>query len=151
MQGMDPCAQVGGNPSSAEPGFPDGLFGRSHQGNGGHSPHVIGASVLDVGFREDEHIRGFTGPRAKQTMKADLELILVHDGRHWVVHNDNLVAKGEEFEALDADLKRVLLESSTFLPGERVTVFMGFDFDTIPTWLRQYHTHYFNRFVTVDL
>jgi hypothetical protein len=84
-------------------------------------------------------------------MKADLELILVHDGRHWVVHNDNLVAKGEEFEALDADLKRVLLESSTFLPGERVTVFMGFDFDTIPTWLRQYHTHYFNRIVTVDL
>jgi hypothetical protein len=84
-------------------------------------------------------------------MKADLELILAHDGRHWVVHNDNLVAKGEGFEALDADLKRVLLESSTFLAGERVTVFMGFDFDTIPTWLRQYHTHYFNRIVTVDL
>lgn len=84
-------------------------------------------------------------------MKTDLELSLVHDGRQWVVSNDHLVAKGEEFEALDADLKRVLLESSTFVPGERVTVFMGFDFATIPTWLRQYHTHYFNRIVTVDL
>ena len=108
-------------------------------------------SVLYLGFRNEETFERFHNLCAKEAMKTDLELSLVHDGRQWVVSNDNLVAKGEEFEALDADLKRVLLESSTFLPGERVTVHMGFDFDTIPTWLRQYHTHYFNRIVTVDL
>jgi len=84
-------------------------------------------------------------------MKADMEFSLVHDGRQWVVHNDTLVARGDKFETLDADLKRALLETGKFPPGARVMVFMGFDFDTIPTWLRQYHTHYFNRFVTLDL
>lgn len=84
-------------------------------------------------------------------MKADIELSLAHDGRQWVVHNETLVARGDKFETLDANLKSVLLKSGRFAPGVRVTVFMGFDFDTIPTWLRQYHTHYFNRFVTVDL
>lgn len=84
-------------------------------------------------------------------MKADIELSLAHDGKQWVVHNETLVARGDEFETLDANLKSVLLKSGRFAPGVRVTVFMGFDFDTIPTWLRQYHTHYFNRFVTVDL
>lgn len=84
-------------------------------------------------------------------MKADVELSLAHDGKQWVVHNGSLRAKGEQWEALDEDLKRALRASGAFTAGDRVTVFMGFDFDTIPTWLRQYHTHYFNRFVTVEL
>jgi len=84
-------------------------------------------------------------------MKADIEFTLVHDGRRWVVRNETFEAQGEQFETLDADLKRALLESGRFSRGERITIFMGYDFDTIPIWLRQYHTHYFNRCVTVDL
>ncbi len=28
---------------------------------------------------------------------------------------------------------------------------MGYDFSVIPTWIRQYAYHYFNRIVTIDL
>jgi hypothetical protein len=52
---------------------------------------------------------------------------------------------------LDEDLKRGLRESGDYAPGTALHVFMGFDYDTIPTWLRQYHTHYFNRTVLVSL
>ena len=84
-------------------------------------------------------------------MKADLELKLVHDGNEWIVTNDSYHASGDTFEALDTNLITVLRDSGNFQQGSRVNVFMGFDFDTIPTWLRQYHTHYFNRLVSIDV
>ncbi|UCE88654.1 MAG: DUF5395 domain-containing protein [Pseudomonadota bacterium] len=84
-------------------------------------------------------------------MKADLEMNLIHDGRDWIVRSEKLEARGENFADLDEDLKRTLRDSGDYPQGSHLTVFMGFDFDTIPTWLRQYHTHYFNRFVAVDL
>ncbi len=84
-------------------------------------------------------------------MKADIELVLVHDGKHWVCSNDAIVARGNTIKELDRDIQRVLREGGNYTQGSQVRVFMGFDFDTIPTWLRQYHTHYFNRTVTLDL
>jgi hypothetical protein len=59
--------------------------------------------------------------------------------------------QGETLSALDDDIKRALQESGSHPAGARLTVFMGFDFDTIPVWLRQYHNHYFNRFISVEL
>lgn len=84
-------------------------------------------------------------------MKADVELTLMHDGEYWVGCNDTLRVQGVTLPDLDKDLKRSLRTAGKFPQGATVTVFMGFDFDTFPTWLRQYHTHYFNRLVSVDL
>jgi len=84
-------------------------------------------------------------------MRADVEFRLVHDGRNWVVDNGALMAKGETWDALDEDLRRVLIASGCYPRGARLKVFMGFDFDTYPTRWRQYHDHYFNRYVTVQL
>lgn len=84
-------------------------------------------------------------------MKADIVLSLVHDGECWVGRNASLEAKGVTISELDEDLKRGLRESGDYAPGTALRVFMGFDYDTIPTWLRQYHTHYFNRTVLVSL
>jgi hypothetical protein len=84
-------------------------------------------------------------------MRADVELKLVHDGDSWVVSNDTFSASGKTFEALDHEIIRHLESSGEFAPGTSVNVFMGYDFDTIPTWLRQYHTHYFNRILQVEL
>jgi hypothetical protein len=83
-------------------------------------------------------------------MKADMELALVHDGKQWVAHNPTLLAKGETFAELDANLTAILRQSGQF-SSSRVTVFMGFDFSSIPTWLRQYSYHYFNRYVSLEL
>jgi len=84
-------------------------------------------------------------------MKADLELKMIHDGKDWVVSNDSIIAKGVSLSELDDDVGRVLRESGDYSRGTRLIVFMGFDFETFPTWLRQYHTHYFNRLITIDL
>ncbi|GMR01598.1 MAG: DUF5395 domain-containing protein [Gammaproteobacteria bacterium] len=84
-------------------------------------------------------------------MKANLELKLVHDGKDWVVSNDSITARGVSLSELDDDVKRALRQSGDYPEGTRLIVFMGFDFETFPTWLRQYHTHYFNRLVTIDM
>ncbi len=84
-------------------------------------------------------------------MKADIELVLVHDGDLWVCSNDSIVARSDTIKELDDDIQRALREGGKYTQGSQVRVFMGFDFDTLPTWLRQYHSHYFNRTVTIDL
>ena len=82
-------------------------------------------------------------------MQADVELKLVHDGSDWIVTNDSYQISGNTFEALDIKLINALRDSGEFSEGSNVTVFMGYDFDTFPTWLRQYHNHYFNRLLSV--
>jgi len=84
-------------------------------------------------------------------MKADIELSLMHDGEFWVGSNDTLEVKGVTISDLDEELKRGLRGSGDYTPGTTINVFMGFDFDTIPTWLRQYHSHYFNRTISLEL
>ncbi len=84
-------------------------------------------------------------------MKADIELSLIHDGNFWVGSNDSLEVKGVTIAELDDALENSLRESGDYPPGACVKVFMGFDFDTFPTWLRQYHSHYFNRTLSVNL
>jgi len=84
-------------------------------------------------------------------MKADVNVRLIHDGSRWIAGNETISASGETFDELDDGVARALRDSGAFPPGSKVMVFMGFDFDTIPTWLRQYHTHYFNRRIVVEL
>lgn len=84
-------------------------------------------------------------------MKADLEMRIIHDGHQWIVQHDSLTACGQTLPALDAHLAEVLRQSGQFSSPMQVTVFMGFDYDTIPTWLRQYASHYFNRYVSLQL
>ena len=81
-------------------------------------------------------------------MKADVELVITHDGKRWVARNDAITASGETLSELDANVAEVLREQGNF---GKVTVFMGFKFSTIPTWIRQYASHYFNRYVLVEL
>ena len=84
-------------------------------------------------------------------MRADVVLKLIHDGKEWIVSNDSYKIRGESFEVLDTNLIDALRNSGEFQQGEKLTVFMGYDFDTFPTWLRQYHNHYFNRLVDIEL
>ncbi|MBO8128168.1 MAG: DUF5395 domain-containing protein [Peptococcaceae bacterium] len=84
-------------------------------------------------------------------MKADMELVIVHDGEQWIASNDSLKASGCTLPELDENLKQVIIKSGVFKPGTKITVFMGFDYSTIPTWIRQYAAHYFNRYVSIEL
>ncbi len=97
--------------------------------------------------------RNVCGKRVKEErMKCDLELVLTHDGRNWRGHVEELDihVKGESLGALDAALMSRLAALPRFA-GRRVCVAMRFDNTTIPTWIRQYASHYFNRLVELDL
>ncbi len=83
--------------------------------------------------------------------RADLETVLTHDGCEWVVRAEGIEARGGDWRELDESLRRVLAASGSYPPGSRIRVFMGFDFDTLPQWLRQYHYHYFNRWVEITV
>ena len=84
-------------------------------------------------------------------MKADVDVRLIHDGTNWIARNDTIEASGYTLHELDENLAHVLRRSGDFPEAAKITVFMGFDYDTIPTWLRQYHTHYFNRYIALNL
>ena len=85
-------------------------------------------------------------------MTAQLELTLTHDGTRWVGRNAGLDihVTGETLGELDTALMRQLAARPAFA-GRRVKVAMRFDNSTIPTWIRQYAAHYFNRLVELDI
>ncbi len=78
-------------------------------------------------------------------------MTMVHDGKRWLARNGTIEASGSTLEELDENLKALIISNDKYKHATSVTVFMGFDYSTIPTWIRQYHTHYFNRYVTFDL
>lgn len=84
-------------------------------------------------------------------MKADLEVRLIHDGIKWIAYHPSFEACGETLLELDQDLTRCLLDKELFPKDFHVTVFMAFDYSCIPTWIRQYAYHYFNRYVRLNL
>jgi hypothetical protein len=83
-------------------------------------------------------------------MRPDLELALAFEADRWIARGPGVTASGRTLAELDADVARALRAAGRF-GGGRVTVFMGFDFDTLPVWMRQYAAHYFNRTLRLDL
>jgi hypothetical protein len=69
-----------------------------------------------------------------------LEVSLTHRDGRWRAQglDGALDLEHVELQALEA-----LIESSLARRGERCAV-VRFDASSLPAWLRQYHTHYFN-------
>lgn len=84
-------------------------------------------------------------------MKADVVVTLTHDGQRWVARSGSLEAAGATLPELDDALRRELQGMRQYRAGAQVTVFMGFDVDTLPRWMRQYSAHYFNRCVRLQI
>jgi hypothetical protein len=84
-------------------------------------------------------------------MKADLEVRLVHDGTRWVAYHQNFEAYGQTMAELDRNLAKCLVNRKLFAENTNITVFMVFDYNCIPIWIRQYAYHYFNRYVRLAL
>ena len=94
-----------------------------------------------------------SGAVAKAGTVVDVELALHHDGDAWVVQGEALAAplRGETLDALDQAVRDHLRGARGIAAGTQARVFMRFDFDTIPVFLRQYHTHYCNRRIVMTL
>jgi hypothetical protein len=79
---------------------------------------------------------------------ADIEIVLEQKGERWIGRGDGFVVEGADMAELDGQLKREITQSRRFPEGAEVTVFMACDRRIIPSWMRPYHSHYFNRAVS---
>ncbi|MBO8138092.1 MAG: DUF5395 family protein [Desulfotomaculum sp.] len=84
-------------------------------------------------------------------MKTDMEMIITHDGIKWIAYNGEFAVSGSSLAEMEENLEKKVAESGKFKKGSRITVFMGFDYNTIPTWIRQYAGHYFNRYYSIEV
>jgi hypothetical protein len=76
-----------------------------------------------------------------------IELVVTHDGKHWIAENEALRVQAPTLSELDSELKRLLKEKGYLKKGEKVEVFMACDRSILPQWMHQHHHHYFNRIV----
>jgi hypothetical protein len=83
-------------------------------------------------------------------MSRRIEMRLRHDGRDWVAFHDSHVLRRPTLEGLDEEVRRHLFQQRYLRRGERARVFMMFDNQEIPQWIRQYSQHYFNRILEVS-
>lgn len=80
-----------------------------------------------------------------------LDFRIVHDGSFWVAENGSFTARGRTLEELDRELLGAIRQSLRIEDAERLQIRMTFDGSTLPEWIRQYSSHYFNRVVTMKL
>lgn len=90
-------------------------------------------------------------PRTSRVKREILELTVSHDGQDWIACNQDMVIRGKDFAEIDSTLIRKVTQSKQYPSGTELRVHMGFDYDSIPRWIRQYAAHYFNRHLTITL
>lgn len=83
-------------------------------------------------------------------MNTVLELILSHDGHHWITDGMDHQLRGKDLHHLENNITNVIKIDPRFIDNEIIDVTLLFDMDQFPSWLHQYHSHYFNYSFTVD-
>ena len=78
-----------------------------------------------------------------------LDFRIVHNGSFWVAENESFAARGRTLEELDRELLSAIRQSSRGENSEQIQIRMTFDGSSLPEWIRQYSSHYFNRVVTM--
>ena len=78
-----------------------------------------------------------------------LDFRIVHDGSFWVAENESFTARGRTLEELDRELLSAIRQSPRGEDSEQIQIRMTYDGSSLPEWIRQYSSHYFNRIVTV--
>ena len=85
----------------------------------------------------------------KTKKKNTLEMILDHNGKDWVVSNSSITLSAPTLNGLDRKLEQALNEE--LKGGQSLSVFMSFNNEVIPMWIRPYMNHYFNRILELPL
>ncbi|NOX20235.1 MAG: hypothetical protein GXO99_03090 [Nitrospirae bacterium] len=69
-----------------------------------------------------------------------------HDGKDWIVKHDAFEVRGKTLDEIDEKVKQVVREKG-LMRGGKAQVYMAYDNNAIPQWIRQYSSHYFDRVV----
>lgn len=81
--------------------------------------------------------------------RKTVEMILDHDGKNWIVSNSSITLCAESLDGLDLKVEQALKEELKH--GQSLNVFMSFNNEVIPMWIRPYMNHYFNRILELPL
>ncbi len=85
----------------------------------------------------------------KKKKNKIVEMVLNHDGRNWIVSNHDITLSAPSMNELDRKVEDAFGRE---LEGEQsLDVFMSFDNEVIPMWIRPYMNHYFNRILELPL
>jgi hypothetical protein len=76
-------------------------------------------------------------------------MVLDQDVKIWSVSNDSLCLAAESLDKLDLKVERAL--ETELQDGSTLEVFMSFNNEVIPMWIRPYMNHYFNRILELPL
>ena len=82
-----------------------------------------------------------------KNVRETINLVITHNGDEWIAGNEGIVFAGKTLDELDEHIKQKLLK----IGYKKVIVNMFFDSQTIPVWMKQYASHYFNRTIFLDL
>lgn len=83
------------------------------------------------------------------TKGAKLDLSITHNGFHWIAKNNDFYVSAIDLKQLDLQLKQKVKAGFKSQGKDFMDVFMTFDNQTVPEWIRQYSNHYFNRRVRI--
>jgi len=78
-----------------------------------------------------------------------LDMVLTHDGENWIASNKTIKQVASSLGELDLKIENALRDE--FADGKRLNVFMAFDNEAIPMWIRPYMNHYFNRILVLPI
>ncbi len=82
--------------------------------------------------------------------KNSIEMTLGHNGRDWVLSNENLVVSANSLDELDRKLEKALHHK--WMDQQPLEVHMMSNNDEmIPEWMKPYMDHYFNRILELPL
>lgn len=84
-------------------------------------------------------------------MYVDIKIILSFDGGQWFVDLDDCRVGACELRDLENRIAEILRQKPCYANRKSVLVGVSFDYDSIPAWLRQYQSHYFNYLLTVPV
>jgi len=91
----------------------------------------------------------FTAHRTNQKKTRTIEMVLDHDGTNWTLSNEQLSIAAGSLDELDREIERALKDD---LEREKsLQIFMAFNNEVIPMWMRPYMNHYFNRILELPL
>ena len=79
-------------------------------------------------------------------MHPTFDLVITRCGEEWAARNDDISATGRTIDELDERIKNRLAE----LGHGKAVVNMFFDSLSLPVWMRQYASHYFNRSIYIE-
>ncbi len=86
--------------------------------------------------------------RKKRPTKT-IEMVLDHDGKNWIASNRELTLMAPSLDELDRKVEQSL--KGEIREGRQLEVFMSFNNEVIPMWMRPYMNHYFNRILELPL